>query len=188
MSHPFSLLLYHHAPSPKKYVRIHPFLLLLSSHSQYRFDVLDVYIQSQKALLARTQSDIDRLRLLREQAAANPEHFFDSFDEKVFDRPLSSTHYNLHNHSSMTISFALIISQISLRRSKTRSIGTYSKDKVHPPLPPLLLLCLLEKILPPFAPSPPISVQRNMRDRNHQQHSKAHCRQPSSSYEPRGGL
>ncbi|KAH9052694.1 hypothetical protein EDB87DRAFT_1656352 [Lactarius vividus] len=47
------------------------------------FDALQVYIQSQKALLARTHSDIDRLRLLREQAAANPEHFFDNFDEKL---------------------------------------------------------------------------------------------------------
>ncbi|KAF8264629.1 hypothetical protein EI94DRAFT_1805568 [Lactarius quietus] len=49
------------------------------------FDALEVYIQSQKALLARTQSDIDRLRLLREQATANPEDFFDSFDEKLHD-------------------------------------------------------------------------------------------------------
>ncbi|KAH9162313.1 hypothetical protein EDB89DRAFT_2079840 [Lactarius sanguifluus] len=47
------------------------------------FDALEVYIQSQKALLARTHSDIDRLRLLREQATANPEHFFDTFDEKL---------------------------------------------------------------------------------------------------------
>ena len=93
MSHPLSLFLYHHAPSRKKYVRIHPFFLLLSSHSQNSFDALEFYIQSQKELLARTQSDIDRLRLLREQAAANPEHFFDSFDEKVFDSVLSSTRY-----------------------------------------------------------------------------------------------
>ena len=48
------------------------------------FDALELYIQTQKALLARTQSDIDRLRLLREQAATDPEHFFDAFDEKVF--------------------------------------------------------------------------------------------------------
>ena len=41
-------------------------------------------MRTQKALLARTQSDIDRLRLLREQAASDPEHFFDTFDEKVF--------------------------------------------------------------------------------------------------------
>jgi hypothetical protein len=49
------------------------------------FDALEVYIQSQKALLARTQSDVDRLRLLREQAAADPEHFFDAFDDKLDD-------------------------------------------------------------------------------------------------------
>ncbi|KAI9447782.1 hypothetical protein H4582DRAFT_1802344, partial [Lactarius indigo] len=46
------------------------------------FDALEVYIQSQKDLLARTQSDIDRLRLPREQATANPEDLFDTFDEK----------------------------------------------------------------------------------------------------------
>ncbi len=61
----------------------------------YSFDALEVYVQSQKALLARNQSDIDRLRLLREQAIANPEQFFDSFDEKVFLVHLRSpTHYN----------------------------------------------------------------------------------------------
>jgi hypothetical protein len=80
---PLSLFLYHHAPSPQKYVRIDAFLLLLNSHLFYSFDALEVYIQSQKALLARTQSDVDRLRLLREQAAADPEHFFDAFDDKV---------------------------------------------------------------------------------------------------------
>ena len=95
MSPPFSLLLYHHAQSPKKYVRIDPFLLQLKSNPQCSFDALEVYIQSQKALLARTQSDIDRLRLLREQATANPEDFFDSFDEKVCCYLLSSTH-NIH--------------------------------------------------------------------------------------------
>ncbi len=50
----------------------------------YSFDALDAYIQSQKALLARTQSDLDRLRRIRDQAATHPETFFDSFDEKVF--------------------------------------------------------------------------------------------------------
>ena len=93
MSSPLSLLLYHHAPSPEKYVRIHPFLLPFDSHPRYSFDALEVYVQSQKALLARTQSDIDRLRLLREQAIAHPEHFFDGFEEKVFDYLLSSTHF-----------------------------------------------------------------------------------------------
>ena len=48
------------------------------------FDALELYIQTQKALLSRTRSDIDRLRILREQAATDPEHFFDTFDEKVF--------------------------------------------------------------------------------------------------------
>ena len=79
-----SLTLYHHAQSPQKYVRIISFFLPLNIHLQNSFDALELYIQSQKALLARTQSDVDRLRLLREQAGTDPEHFFDAFEEKVF--------------------------------------------------------------------------------------------------------
>jgi len=48
------------------------------------FQALDAYIQSQKALLIRSQSDLDRLRRIREQAVTDPEQFLDSFDEKVF--------------------------------------------------------------------------------------------------------
>jgi hypothetical protein len=48
------------------------------------FQALDAYIQSQKALLARTQSDLDRLRTIRDEAVTQPELFFDSLDEKVF--------------------------------------------------------------------------------------------------------
>ncbi|KAN0139480.1 hypothetical protein V8E53_002981 [Lactarius tabidus] len=43
----------------------------LISHPHYGFDAL-----------ARTQSDVDRLRLLREQAAADPGHFLTAFDDK----------------------------------------------------------------------------------------------------------
>lgn len=73
-----------HAASPPKHVRPP-----LSVHSPspltfYSFHALDTYIQSQKALLARTQSDLDRLRRIRDQAATHPETFFHSFDEKVF--------------------------------------------------------------------------------------------------------
>ncbi|KAI9507119.1 hypothetical protein F5148DRAFT_981893 [Russula earlei] len=49
------------------------------------FQALDAYIQSQKALLARTQSDLDRLRRIREQAAAQSDQSFDSFHEKFKD-------------------------------------------------------------------------------------------------------
>lgn len=52
---------------------------------QNTFNALDTYIQSQKALLARTQSDLDRLRRIRDQAATHPETFFHSFDEKLND-------------------------------------------------------------------------------------------------------
>lgn len=51
--------------------------------SFYSFHALDTYIQSQKALLARTQSDLDRLRRIRDQAATQSETNFHSFDEKV---------------------------------------------------------------------------------------------------------
>jgi len=53
------------------------------------FQALDAYIQSQKALLARTQSDLDRLRRIRDQAATHPDPFFDSLDEKVSSSSLA---------------------------------------------------------------------------------------------------
>ncbi|KAH9983373.1 hypothetical protein BJV74DRAFT_777112, partial [Russula compacta] len=49
---------------------------------------LDAYIQSQKALLARTQSDVAHLRRMREQVAANPDQFLSSLDEKLNDNLL----------------------------------------------------------------------------------------------------
>jgi len=49
---------------------------------QNTFQALDTYIQSQKALLARTQSDLVRLRRIRDQTVAHPFH---SFDEKLND-------------------------------------------------------------------------------------------------------
>jgi hypothetical protein len=57
-------------------------LSVLFSHPSpfYSFHALDTYIQSQKALLVRTQSDLDRLRRIRDQATTHPSH---SFDEKV---------------------------------------------------------------------------------------------------------
>jgi hypothetical protein len=69
-------------PLQNKYV----LLSLYSPHSLpfYSFHALDTYIQSQKALLARTQSDLDRLRRIRDQAVTHPETIFHSFDEKVF--------------------------------------------------------------------------------------------------------
>ncbi|KAI0293647.1 hypothetical protein B0F90DRAFT_1762173 [Multifurca ochricompacta] len=59
---------------------------------QNTFEALEAYVQSQKTLLARTQSDIDRLRVLREQAALSPEEFFDSLDEKLNDNTLCLEH------------------------------------------------------------------------------------------------
>ena len=66
---------------PSKYVRSLSLFLLLITHLQNSFDVLELYIQSQKALLARTQSDVDRLRLLHEQAATDP---FDASTKRFF--------------------------------------------------------------------------------------------------------
>jgi len=60
-------------------------LSLMQDTIQQTFQALDAYIQSQKALLARTQSDLDRLRRIRDQAATHPDPFFDSLDEKLND-------------------------------------------------------------------------------------------------------
>ena len=69
--------LLNHVQSPHKYVRVDSFsfFLLLISQLQNSFDALELYIQLQKALLARTQSDADRLPLLREQVATDTGHF-----------------------------------------------------------------------------------------------------------------
>ena len=64
-----------HVQSPRKYVRVGSFFLLLISQLQNSFDALELYIQLQKTLLARTQSDADRLPLLLEQVAKDPGHF-----------------------------------------------------------------------------------------------------------------
>ena len=62
------------------------------------FQALDTYIQSQKALLARTQSDLDRLRRIRDQAVAHPEPFFHSFnDEKVLFYPMTKSPSLINN-------------------------------------------------------------------------------------------
>ncbi|KAG5637663.1 hypothetical protein H0H81_003684 [Sphagnurus paluster] len=45
-------------------------------------EALETFIQSQRALLARTQSDISRLQNLRNDAASQPALFFSSLDEK----------------------------------------------------------------------------------------------------------
>jgi hypothetical protein len=79
-------------PLQNTYVVLSPFY---SPHLLpfYSFHALDSYIQSQKALLARTQSDLDRLRRIRDQAATHPETFFHPFDEKVF--------FYLHNQTPL---------------------------------------------------------------------------------------
>ena len=107
----------------------------------YSFHTLDTYIQSQKALLARTQSDLDRLRRIRDQATTQPDTFFHSFDEKVFsllnDQFPSS---NQRSHSSMILFSPLIVSPTLLPRSKIKSTGIYSGVKVCPFTLPLFLL------------------------------------------------
>ena len=64
---------------PLKYIRIDPF--------QYSFGVLGLYTQSQKALFARTRSDVDCIRLLREQATADVEHFLMLLTKGLFRIP-----------------------------------------------------------------------------------------------------
>ena len=50
------------------------------------FDALELYIQSQKAVLARTQLDVARLRLLLEQAATY--NFFDALKKRLVGLPI----------------------------------------------------------------------------------------------------
>jgi hypothetical protein len=126
-----------HAASPPKHVR-RPLRFTLSHLLPfYSFHALDTYIQSQKALLARTQSDLDRLRRIRDQAATHPEAFFHSFDEKVFfvfnDQPPL---FNQRFHSSMISFSPLIVNPTLLPRSKIKSIGIFSDVKVCPITPP----------------------------------------------------
>jgi hypothetical protein len=71
-------------PSKKRSYRAFPSVAYLTRS----FDALEVYIQS---LLARTQSDVGRLRLLHEQASAFPEHTFDTLTKRFFDYLISST-------------------------------------------------------------------------------------------------
>jgi len=68
------------------FVEYSPLTPCLSFHPLMdTFQALDAYIQSQKALLVRTQSDLDRLRRIREQAVTDPEQFLESLDEKLND-------------------------------------------------------------------------------------------------------
>ena len=136
------------------------------------FDALELYIQTQKALLSHTQSDIDRLRLLRKRATVVPERsfFLTRLMKRFFKNYLPSLTHSIHttHNSSMIMSPTWIINLISLQRFKKRSIGAYSKDKVHClPLPLHHNLRKKKKIPPPFAPLPLISVQRTIRDRNY---------------------
>ncbi|THH17982.1 hypothetical protein EW146_g2909 [Bondarzewia mesenterica] len=46
-------------------------------------EALSTFIQSQRALLAHTQSDIERLKQLRDEAAADSQSFVDNIDDKL---------------------------------------------------------------------------------------------------------
>ena len=48
------------------------------------FHSLGLYIQLRNVLLDHAKPDVDHLRLLRWQAATDPEPSFDAFDEKRF--------------------------------------------------------------------------------------------------------
>ena len=107
---------------------------------QNSFDTLEPYIQSQKAFLP-APSDVDRLRLSREQVATRTTFY--QFRRKgfltIFD---ALRQFVVTNHSSTITSSTLITNLIPQRRFKTRSIGTYSKDKVrHLTLFTILIIC-----------------------------------------------
>ena len=63
------------------------FLIGLFTQSFARsFDALELYIQFQKAVLACTQLDVDRLHLLLEQAATY--NFFDALKKRLVGLPI----------------------------------------------------------------------------------------------------
>ena len=72
------------------------FLIDLFTQSLARsFDALELYIQSQKAVLARTQLDVDHLRLLLEQAVTY--NFFDALEKRLVGLPILFD--TLYSHS-----------------------------------------------------------------------------------------
>ena len=84
-------------------------------------------------------------RLLHEQTATDPEHFFDPFDEKatkgfpliIFDTLRTMT------------SYTLIISLPLPQRFETKSIETYSKDEVRRLRLSLIFYLVLRRSHPP---------------------------------------
>lgn len=70
---------------------------LYADQSKYRYDALEAFIQSQKTLLARTESDIQRLRRLREDASAvtsndELEDFIENLGDNVSEQPVFDQH------------------------------------------------------------------------------------------------
>jgi hypothetical protein len=57
--------------------------LLLTNTVFHRLQALSTFIQTQKALLTRTQNDIERLRVLRDKAIAQPSVILDDLEDEV---------------------------------------------------------------------------------------------------------
>ena len=106
---------------------------------QCSFDALELYIQSQRALLARTQSDVDRLRLLREQVATDPEHFFDAFEEKVFGLPAFFDKLYSHNPQQLNDNVFNFDYQPDIAAEVQEKIDwdLFKGEGAPPPSPPL---------------------------------------------------
>lgn len=70
----------------------------------YRYEALQAFIQSQKTLLARTQSDIQRLRGLRADAnAANSNEELEGFVENLDDKVRSSSRHSAECSGMLSI-------------------------------------------------------------------------------------
>ena len=82
-------------PLKNTFVSILSFFLPFITHLQNSLASLESYIKSQKAILAFTLSDVDPLRLLREQAATDSVRFFMLYTERFF-RLFSAHSVHLH--------------------------------------------------------------------------------------------
>ncbi|KAI0061074.1 hypothetical protein BV25DRAFT_1917052 [Artomyces pyxidatus] len=112
------------------------------------FEALSKYIESQRALLARTQSDIGRLRQLREDAVLRANTFFDQFSEKLND---SAFHLNgqldVPSEVQHTIDWSLFKGKdVSRLRTFTSELRAGQNERGQPssaqrcPLSPLQIL------------------------------------------------
>lgn len=102
----------------------------LFTEALHRLEALEAFIESQKALLARTQSDVERLRALR-AAAAEYEDPLEDLAEEVYPASLPTKHLLAERLCSLQILHsASKAKQESSPRFSDKSIGRCSRAMV----------------------------------------------------------